>query len=169
LTDFHSPRPIQVGDNRVADFECGEPSLNEWLKERALRNESHGGSRTFVSMAADGSVAGYYCLSASSLDRVDAPGTSARNMPDPIPVVLIGRLAVSQGFQRQRVGTSLLRDAISRALGAAETIGFRAFIVHALNPRAATLYLKFGFTMFPKSETTMFMLTKDAVATLANL
>jgi GNAT superfamily N-acetyltransferase len=90
-------------------------------------------------------------------------------MPDPIPVVLIGRLAVSQQFQRQGLGMSLLQDAIFRALGAAETIGFRAFIVHALNSNAVDLYAKFGFTMFPKSETTMYMLTKDAVATVAGL
>lgn len=93
MSTFASPRAL-TGDDRFATFDCGEPSLNEWLRSRALKNETTGASRTFVTVEAEsGDVAGYYCLSASALALQDAPGRVKRNMPSPIPIILIGRLA----------------------------------------------------------------------------
>lgn len=152
-------------------FDCGEPSLNNWLTLRALRNETAGSSRTFISVNADtDEVAGYYCLSASSLLRENAPGAVARNMPDPIPVILIGRLAVDLRHKGLGLGASLLQHAILKGIEASRSIGARAFIVDALTEAAGTFYARFGFTPIPPdNERTMYLLLKDAEETLAQI
>lgn len=163
---YSRPRPIRPGD-AVDGFNCGEPRLDRWIRERALRNESAGASRTFVSIGADQeSVAGYYCLSASSIGIEDAPGQLRRNMPDPIPVILIGRLAVDHGHGGQGLGASHLQDAVLKAIDVAQTIGTRAILVHALSDSAQDFYTKFGFAMMPRTERTMFLLVRDAIATI---
>lgn len=155
----------------VATFDCGAPSLNEWLRSRAVRNEAAGASRTFVSIDADtGAVAGFYCLSASSLRHEDAPGGVRRNMPDPISVILIGRLAVDKNYKGRGLGASLLKDAILKGLEASRIIGARAFIVDALDDAAESFYRKFGFTLMPPaSKRAMYLLIKDAEATITAL
>lgn len=169
MTDFRAPRPIAAADP-TSRFDCGEPSLNDWLSLRALRNETSGSSRTFVSVTTDtGEIAGYYCLSANSLSRADAQGALARNVADPIPVVLIGRLAVDRRFGGQGLGYSLLQHAVLQAVNVAATIGVRAILVHALSKNAAGFYEKFGFTRFPGSSQTLYLLTKDALRTLGDL
>lgn len=164
---FRSPRPLLPTDDASA-FDCGAPSLNAWLRTRAVKNEAAGASRTFVSIDTEtGAVAGYYCLSASSLLLEGAPGSVRWNMPDPIPVILIGRLAVDQSFAGQGLGTSLLQHAVLKALEASRIIGARAFIVDALDSDAERFYAKFGFTLMPPaSKRAMYLLVKDAEATL---
>lgn len=170
MSTLRSPRALSASDI-YSTFDCGEPSLNDWLKKRALRNETAGSARTFVSIDADsGEIAGYYCLSASSLLREDAPGAVARNMPDPIPVILIGRLAVDQRFKGHSLGASLLQHAILKGVEASRMIGARAFIVDALNEPAAAFYAKFGFApMAADRERPMYLLLKDVAATLAQI
>jgi len=169
LTAFDRPRPITPHDN-VADFRCGEQSLDNWLNLRAIKNEGAGSSRTFVSIEREsGLIAGYYCLSASSICRDEAGAALGRNAPDPVPVLLIGRLAVDTRFERRGVGSSLLQDAIIKGIEASRLIGSRAFLVHALDDAAASFYLKFGFRSVPESTRVMFMLTKDAEATVSSL
>lgn len=167
MSAFGSPRALAPGD-RFVTFDCGEPSLNEWLRSRALKNETTGASRTFVSIgSATGAVVGYYCLSASSLLPGDAPGSVRRNMPDPIPVILIGRLAVDEAHKGKGLGASLLQHALLKGLEASRIIGARAFIVDALNDDAERFYGKFGFAMMPPgSKRAMYLLSKDAEATL---
>ena len=114
-------------------------------------------------------IAGYYCLSASSLVHEDATSSLRRNSPDPIPVILIGRLAVDTRFHRQGVGFSLLQDALSKGIEASRAIGARAFIVHALSDSAEAFYRKFGFTLVPQSSRVMYILVQDAEATIAGL
>ncbi len=164
---FRSPRPLLAADN-VSTFDCGAPSLNEWLRTRALKNETTGASRTFVSIDSETeAVAGYYCLSASSLLLEAAPGGVRRNMPDPIPVILIGRLAVDQTFKGKGLGASLLQHALLKGVEASRIIGARAFIVDALDDDAEAFYRKFGFApMPPASKRAMYLLVKDAEATL---
>lgn len=131
-------------------FDCGVPSLNEWLSHRARHNEGSGASRTFLAIDPETSrVAGYYCLVASSLSAESAPGNLRRNMPTPIPVILLGRLAVDMQFQGRGVGVALLRDAFARCVVAARCIGAAALTVHALDERAAAFYAKFGFNPMP--------------------
>jgi GNAT superfamily N-acetyltransferase len=164
---FRSPRPLRAADN-TSTFDCGAASLNNWLHTRALKNETTGASRTFVSIDSETeTVAGYYCLSASSLLLEAAPGSIRRNMPDPIPVILIGRLAVDQAFKGKGLGASLLQHALVKGLEASRIIGARAFIVDALDDEAERFYSKFGFApMPPASKRAMYLLVKDAEATL---
>jgi len=163
---FARPRPI-VATDEVAQFECGERTLDNWLNLRAIKNEADGNSRTFVSIEREsGLIAGYYCLSSNSLARDMAPGSLRRNAPDPIPTILIGRLAVDHRFQGMGVGASLLQNALMKGIEAAEIIGSRAFLVDALNESATTFYSRFGFESLPGSERLMYMRMKDVFETV---
>lgn len=170
MSTFGSPRALRASD-RFAPFDCGEPSLNEWLRSRALKNETTGASRTFVTVEAEsGDVAGYYCLSASALALEDAPGRVKRNMPSPIPIILIGRLAVDGRFTGRGLGASLLQDAVLKGIEASRIVGARAFVVHALNEDAERFYRKFGFELMPPAaKRAMFLLLSDAEATIASI
>jgi predicted N-acetyltransferase YhbS len=114
-------------------------------------------------------VAGYYCLSASSLRSEDAPGALKRNMPNPIPVILIGRLAVDGRFGGQGLGASLLQDAVLKSVEAARLVGARALLVHALNEATEGFYRKFGFVLVPHGARVMYLLTTDAEATIVSV
>ncbi len=114
-------------------------------------------------------MAGYYCLSASSLAHEDATSSLRKNSPDPVPVILIGRLAVDERFTGEGVGASLLQDALSKGIEASRTVGARAFIVHALSDSAEAFYGKFGFTLVPESARVMYILVQDAEATIAQI
>lgn len=135
-------------DHDVSAFACGRPSLDDWLRRRALPNEVSGASRTYV--VCDGKrVVAYYCLAAGSVCRKDAPGKLRRNVPEQIPVAVLGRLAVDESCQGRGFGTALLRDAVLRTLGAADSPGIRALLVHALDPAAADFYRNRGFLDSP--------------------
>lgn len=137
------PLPL-TRDNRTTGFDCSIASLNEWLIRRALKNDLHGGSRTYV--VCDGKqVVGYYAVAAGSIAHEEAPGSIRRNMPDPIPAIVLGRLAVDHRYQGAGIGQGLLRDALARAMNVSEQIGARALIVHALNEQAEAFYLRHGF------------------------
>lgn len=169
MSPFLRPRAITPADSFV-DFDCGEPSLNDWLRKRAVANERGGASRTFVSVDKDSQiVAGYYCLSASSLRSEDASGALKRNMPNPIPIILIGRLAVDGRFGGHGLGASLLQDAVLKSIEAARLVGARALLVHALNEVAESFYSRFGFALVPHSARVMYLLTTDAEATVASV
>ncbi|MGM1018897.1 MAG: GNAT family N-acetyltransferase [Actinomycetota bacterium] len=169
MAEFLTPRPLAVGD-KLSEFRSGEESLDSWLRGRARNNEKAGASRTMVSVTRDeGRVAGYYCLSSSSLLREEGPPELAAGMPNAIPVVLLGRLAIDEEFQGVGLGFSLLQHATGRALEAADTIGIRAVLVHALSDAAVSFYEKFGFTRFPNQSHTLYLLTKDARATLNSI
>lgn len=170
MSTFGSPRALTAGDKFVT-FDCGEPALNEWLRSRAVKNETTGASRTFVTIEAEsGEVAGYYCLSASALALEDAPGRVKRNMPSPIPVILIGRLAVDSRFKRHGLGVSLLQDAVLKGVEVSRILGARAFVVDALSEDAERFYRKFGFELMPPAaKRAMFLLVADAEATIAGM
>jgi predicted GNAT family N-acyltransferase len=164
---FRTPRPL-INSDDVSKFDCGEQSLNNWLHLRAIKNQTTGASRTFVSIDSENdSIAGYYCLSASSLRQEDAPSKVTRNMPDPVPVILIGRLAVDQAFKGNGLGASLLKDALLKGIEVSQIVGARAIIVDALDEDAERFYSKFGFALMPPaSKRAMYLLVKDAEATI---
>ena len=138
-----APVPL-ASEHQTAEFDCGTDSLNEWLNRRALKNEYHGGSRTYV-VCEGNRVVGCFALAAGSIARKEAPGRLKRNMPDPIPALILGRLAVDLQWQRQGIGPGLLRDAIARSINVSKQIGARVLIVHALNGKAEVFYRKYGF------------------------
>jgi len=149
------PVPL-TADHVLDEFTCGEPSLDEWLKKRALKNQTSGASRCFV--IADGrAVVGYYCLSAGAISHEAAPKAMRRNMPDPLPVVLLGRLAIDRRYHNQGLGQALMRDAMLRAVHIASDTGVFAVLVHALSDAAKQFYLSRGFVESPLQPMTLIM------------
>lgn len=151
LTDFSAPlsppQPLTAHHIRES-FDCGEPSLDQWLVRRALANQQAGASRTFV-VCIGQTVVAYYCLAAGAVTTEQSTPRLRRNMPDPIPVILLGRLAVARPVQNRGIGRALLRDALARSAQAAEAIGVRGVLVHALSESAAIFYESAGFSRSP--------------------
>ena len=149
-------------DHDLSQFDCGEPSLDEWLRRRALQNEESGASRTYV-VCAGQQVVGYYALAVGAVTHAEAPGRVRRNMPDPVPVMIVGRLAVHNDFQGRKIGPALLRDAVLRTLQAAEIAGIRAILVHAISERARQFYEDCGFIASPMDRLTLMITVVEAV------
>jgi GNAT superfamily N-acetyltransferase len=146
----------------LSQFQCGEPELDDWLRRRALSNEEHGASRSYV-VCVGRRVVGYYALAAGAAAHSLSPGCVRRNMPNPVPVMVIGRLAIDLQFQGQGIGSALLRDAILRTLQAAEIAGIRAILVHAISESAKRFYENSGFIPSPIDPMTL-MITVTAAA-----
>jgi GNAT superfamily N-acetyltransferase len=147
--------PVPLGTTHdLTGFDCGEPSLNQWLIGRADKNEKTGTSRTYV-LTDDQHVIGYFSLSNGQVSRAVAPGPVSRNMPEPIPVIIMGRLAVHIDYQHRGLGSDLLRDAFLRARKASEISAARALLIHALNERAKQFYLHNGFFESPVDPLTL--------------
>lgn len=139
-----APPELLAERHEFNNFASGEPSLDEWLKRRALANQISGASRTFV--VCDGTrVAGYYALASGAITTEAAPGRFRRNMPNPIPVVLLARLAVDLSYQGHGIARAMFKDAARRVANAADTIGIRGMVVHAVSEQAKAFYLKLGF------------------------
>jgi len=132
-----APEPLHTG-HILTPFCCGVDSMDNWLKQRAMKNQLSGASRTFV-CCDDAKVMAYYSLASSAVTTNTAPGRFRRNMPDPIPVVVLGK----------GVGRALVRDAGLRVIQVAETIGIRGMLVHALSDEARDFYLRVGFEPSP--------------------
>ncbi|OBK23803.1 GCN5 family acetyltransferase [Mycobacterium asiaticum] len=160
MSGYSAPRPISEGDV-VADFDSGEPSLDEYLQRRALANHIEGASRCFVTCR-EGRVVGFYALASAAMERAGASGRVRRNMPDPVPVILLSRLAIDRNEQGKGLGAQLLRDAITRAVAAAEIIGVRALLVHAMHEQARKFYAHFDFEPSPTDALHLLLLIKDA-------
>lgn len=143
-----APQPLRAS-HRFDDFSCGEPILEEWLKRRAMANQVSGASRTFVVADQDGRVYGYYAMAAGAVSHQTATGGVRRNMPDPIPVMILARLAVDRRAQGIKLGGALLQDAVTRAVSVSQNTGVRALLVHALHERAKTFYEYYGFQALP--------------------
>lgn len=135
-------------------FDSGVPTLDEWLKRWALRNQVNGSSRTYV--ICDGvAVVGYYCLAAGAVAHATAPSSLRRNRPDPIPVFVLGRLAIHREHQQGGVGTALLQDAILRTVQTSSVVGISALLVHAISEQARRFYVSRGFVESPIQPMTL--------------
>lgn len=155
-------------DHELAQFSCGEPSLDQWLKNRAVQNEKSGASRTYV-VCVDGCIAGYYALSAGAVAHSEAPSRVKRNMPDPVPVILIGRFAIDSRFQGLGMGADLLYDAILRTMQAAEIAGIRAILVSAISENAKKFYERYGFISSTTNPQTLMITLTEAARIIAQL
>ena len=156
--------PIPLDERHTFDnFDCGVPALDQWLKRRARANGKEGASRTYV--ACDGSqVVGYYALAAGAVEVGTAPGRFRRNMPDPIPVVVLGRLAVDRSRHGKGLGRALFRDGALRVLQAADIIGVRGLLVDAISEDAKAFYLALGMTQSPLNPMTLMVTLADLEA-----
>ncbi|MBN9244865.1 MAG: GNAT family N-acetyltransferase [Mesorhizobium sp.] len=153
-----APEPL-AAHHELEAFTSGVDGLDQWLTRRALKNQVSGASRTFV--ACDGRrVLAYYALASSAVAVDAAPGRFRRNMPDPVPVVVLGRLAVDQSLQGSGFGRALVRDAGKRVIQAADTIGIRGLVVHALSMEAKAFYERVGFEPSPL-DPMMLLVTLD--------
>jgi GNAT superfamily N-acetyltransferase len=160
VSRLSSPAPLAPQHDLDA-FDSGVPPLDEWLKRRARRNEAEGASRTFV-LCEGVRVVGYYSLAASSVMHTAATGKIRRNMPEPVPVVLLGRLAIDRAWQGKGLGADLLRDAVLRVAAAAGTIGVRGFLVHAISQDAKAFYERHGFLASPVDPMALMITLEDA-------
>lgn len=157
---------LLTANHDLSKFDCGEPSLNEWLEKRALANNASGATRTYVTT--DGfRVVGYYSLATGSVERANVPGRMRRNQPEMVPVIVLARLAVDRTCERQGLGSQLLRDAIVRSVRVADQVGVRAILVHALHQEARMFYLRFDFDPSPTDELDLLLLIQDARAALS--
>ena len=147
-----APQPLTAA-HRVQEFTCGEPILDDWLKRRALPNQASGASRTFVTADSGGRIHGYYALAAGAVSH--ATGGVRRNMPDPVPVLVLARLAVATHAQGHHIGGALLQDALHRTVGVAQHVGVRALLVHALHERARMFCEHYGFQVSPVDPMTL--------------
>ena len=142
----------------TSSFHCGNPALDAWLRERALRNQETGDSRSFV-VTQERRVVAYYALSTASAARVALPGSLRRNAPDPVSLLLLGQLAVDRSHQGKGLGSELLRDACMRTLAVLRHAGFRALATHPIDDNAARFYARFGFTAVPASQPPLMVLS----------
>ena len=153
MSKLHALRPIADHHNFDA-FNCVVPSLDDWLKKRVRSNERSRAARTYVLYDGD-RVIGYYVLASDSLANNIAPGKIKRNRPDPIPVMVLGRLAIDQEYQGNKLGDALLREAILRVLQAADIAGIKAILVHAISEDAKKFYIDRGFIVSPFEPMTL--------------
>ena len=161
--------PVALSDpHDCAQFESGVTTLNDWLKRRARANQASGASRTFV-ICEGARVVGYFALAAGSVVIAAAPGRFRRNMPEPIPVAVLGRLAVDRARQGQGLGRAMFRNAALRVLNAAESIGIRGVLVHAISTEARAFYLALGFDPSPLDEMTLMAAMGDVEASAAQV
>lgn len=152
-----APEPLSH-THQLAEFCCGESVLDEWLKQRGLKNQATGATRTFVVCKEKSKlVVGFYSLATGSVNHAVATSNLRRNMPDPIPVIILTRLAVDASCHGLGVGVDLLHDAILRVYRIAENIGVRAIMVHALSDEAKRFYLHHGFKASTTQERTLFL------------
>ena len=151
-----APEPLGP-QHDLSHFTSGVPALDSWLQGKARLNEAKGGARTYV--ACDGDrVVGFYSLAASAVEKRRVSSRVGRSRPEPVPVILLGQLAVDANYQERRLGSDLLIDAAGRALAAARVIGARAVVVQAIDEAAAAFYGRFGFRPFSDREPLMLLL-----------
>lgn len=151
-----APQPLAAA-HLLDEFACGETSLDEWLRRRALANQLSGASRTFVVADQAGRVYGYCAMAAGAVSHQTATGSVRRNMPDPVPVMVLARLATDHRAQGIKLGAALLQDAVNRAVTVSQNAGVRALLVQALNERAKQFYVHYGFQESPQHPMTLML------------
>jgi GNAT superfamily N-acetyltransferase len=159
------PEPL-AEHHDIGGFRSGEASLDDWLKRRARANQVSGASRTYV-VCQDKRVIGYYALASGVVTVESAPGRFRRNMPNPIPVAVLARLAVDLDWQARGIGRALFGDAARRVAHAADAIGIRGIVVHAISEEAKNFYVALGFEQSPREPMTLMVTLSDVRAALS--
>lgn len=149
------------GDHTLDAFDCGVQELNRFLQQFALQNQQAGASNTYLGLVGE-TVVGFYTLAVGGVAHEDAPKRVTKGLAKyPVPIMLLARLAVDRHWQRQRIGSGLVKDAMLRTLQAAEVVGIRAIIVHAKDEKARQFYEQFDFVPSPTDPLHLFVLLKD--------
>jgi GNAT superfamily N-acetyltransferase len=164
LAGLSSPAPFGP-EHSFDEFDCGKAPLNDWLKRHALPSEGKS-ARTYV-VSEDWRVAGYYCLSTGAVLRAQVPGRIRHGLPEPVPILLLGRLAVDLRYARRGIGSGLLKDAFARTLATSQIVGARCLVVHAIDDEAMAFYLAYGFREFPQDSKTLFLPVETIAQALA--
>ena len=159
MSTYQGPE-LLAADHDVEVFDCGDEPLNEWLRRRARRNQREGSSRTWV-VTDDARVVAFYASSTAVVARTEATRRTARNQPDPLPAMLLGRLAVDRSHQGKGLAAAMLKHFLLKALDVAALTGLRLVLVHAKDSRAAGFYRHFGFEPSPLDDLTLMLLVKD--------
>jgi predicted N-acetyltransferase YhbS len=160
-----SPAAPLADHHQVDDFHSGEPALDDWLRRRARPNQASGATRTFVVCDGD-TVVGYHALASGAVTVASVSGRFRRNMPDPVPVAILARLAVDRAYPGRGLGRALFRDGARRVAQAAAAIGIRGIVVHAISEEARTFYLALGFDPCPGEPMTLVVTLADIRAAL---
>lgn len=159
-----SPEPLS-DDHQTESFDSGETVLDDWLRRRARANQTSGASKTYV-VCEERRVVAYYALASGAIAQAGVTGRFRRNMPDPIPVVVLARLAVDRNRQGRGLGRALFRDGARRVAHAADTIGIRGIVVHAISEEARKFYIALGFEPCPAEAMTLVVTLPDIRAAL---
>lgn len=163
----HLTKPRLLTDaDKLGSFASTNQEMNDWLQKHAWNNQSSGASKTYIIATTEGQIVGYYSIAAGAVARQSAIRSLRQNAPDPIPVGIIGRLAVDKEWSSRGIGAGLLKDAVLRIAGAAQIIGIRAIIVHSL-PEALAFYTRFGFQE-SKLEPLLLMYPLEKISALLN-
>lgn len=160
---FTQPSPISK-DHDTSKFFSKHECLNDWLKERGLKAEART-ARTYV-VSSSGAVVGYYSLATGSVTRHAILKKLQRNTPDPVPVAIIGRLAVDRHFEQKGIGSGMLKDGLKRIAQMSFQVGCRAVLVHAIDNDAASFFSRYGFVEFPNGSKTMFLPIETVIASI---
>jgi GNAT superfamily N-acetyltransferase len=150
------PPCLLTESHDTSSFNAGEPTLDDWLRQRAWNNMQAAASRTYVLCPpCSQQVIGYFALSMGQILAQDVTGAMRRNMPKSIPAIVLGRLAIDLAWHGQGLGRAMLSDIVRRALRASAEISARLIIVHAISPAAEAFYLHHGFTRLPVTSPTL--------------
>ena len=168
MGEVNSPLPPEpLADyHDIGNFSSGEAALDDWLRRRARANQVSGATRTYV-VCEEKRVIAYYALASGVVTVESAPGRFRRNMPNPIPVAVLARLAVDRNRQGRGIGRALFRDAALRVAHAADAIGIRGIVVHAISKEAKEFYLALGFDPSPREPMTLMVRLSDIRAALS--
>jgi GNAT superfamily N-acetyltransferase len=160
VTDYHGPVPLDTG-HVLEGFDCGDETLNAWLLKRARSNQTTGNSRTWVVVDDDGRVLAFYASSTAVVMHAEATGKVRRNPPDPVPALLLGRLAVDAKAQGRGLAAAMIKHFLLKSLEVAELVGVRVLLVHAATESLVGLYRHFDFEPSPVDDLTLMLLVQD--------
>ena len=164
MGEITEPRPLQKTDNRT-DFDCGHAVLNHWFQRHAWGNEKVNSSRTYVMVEEGGvNVVGYVTLATGQIERNFLQKSKQRNMPDLVPVLILGQLAIDIKYQGQGVGSRLLQFALQLTIATSRSVGTVGVLTHPLYPDVRAFYEKWGFIeLLGDPKRSMFLSVKDLI------